>query len=96
MLEDKGVAFRYREYTRERLTPPEIERLLQLLGLEPEDVLRKSDKAYTAAGLTGSETAAELVELMAQHPTLLQRPIAVLGDKAVLCRPVDNLLELIT
>ena len=69
--------------------------MLKKLGMTPKDVLRKNDKAYKELGLTGDEKTAELVKLMAEHPTLLQRPIGVVGDRAAVGRPVDNLLELV-
>lgn len=95
MLDEHAVEYRYREYTQEPLSKPEIERVLKMLGCKPVDVLRKNDKAYKELGLTGEEPAKKLVALMAEHPTLLQRPIAVLGRRAVVGRPVENLLELI-
>ena len=45
-----------------------------------KDVLRKNDKAFKENGLTGDETDAQLIKLMAQHPTLLQRPIGVVDS----------------
>ena len=95
MLDEKGIAYRYREYTEEPLSQAEIKRVLKKLGMTPKDVLRKNDKAYKELGLTGDEKTAELVKLMAEHPTLLQRPIGVVGDKAAVGRPVENLLELV-
>ena len=49
----------------------------------------------TKAGLTGQETDEELVALMADNPRLLQRPIGVVGDRAVMGRPAEALLELL-
>lgn len=95
MLDEKKVAYRYREYTEEPLTQKEIRAVLSKLGLKPHDVLRKNDKAFKENGLTGKEPAKELIKLMAEHPTLLQRPIGVVGDKAALGRPPENLLTLI-
>jgi arsenate reductase (glutaredoxin) len=95
LLDEHGVEHRYREYTEEPLTKAEIERVLRLLGVEPHEVLRKNDRAYKELGLTGNEPKKTLVKLMAEHPTLLQRPIAVSGNRAVVGRPVENLLELI-
>jgi arsenate reductase len=45
--------------------------------------------------LTGAESDEELIGLMAENPRLLQRPIGVMGDKAVVGRPVEALLELL-
>ena len=94
-MDEKGVAYRYREYTKEPLNQAEIKRVLKKLGMTPKDVLRKNDKAYKELGLTGDEKTADLVKLMAEHPTLLQRPIGVVGDRAAVGRPVENLLELV-
>jgi arsenate reductase (glutaredoxin) len=96
LLEAHGVDYRYREYTEQPLSTTELERLLKLLGVEPRALLRKNDRAYKELGLTGAETTKKLVKLMAEHPTLLQRPIAVSGDRAVVGRPVDNILALIS
>lgn len=64
------------------------------LGVGPKALLRTRDKAYKALGLTGDEPPDVLIGHMAEHPTLLQRPIGILGDKAVVGRPITNLLEL--
>lgn len=94
MLDAKGIAYRYREYTEEPLSVEEIKTLLTRLGVTAHDVLRRNDKAFKENGLTGQESATQLVRLMARHPTLLQRPIGVKGKKAVLGRPPENLLSL--
>jgi len=94
LLNENDVAFKYREYTEEPLSKAELEKVLGYLKLGPKDLLRKNDKAYKELGLTGKESDSKLIGLMAKHPTLLQRPIGVKGKKAVVGRPVENLLEL--
>ena len=83
----------YREYTKEPLDPGEIQEVLGKHGVGPRDVLRGRDAKK--AGLTGDETDEMLVALMAENPRLLQRPIAVVGERAVVARPTEALLELI-
>lgn len=95
MLEEQGIDYHYREYREEPLSREELERVLAKLGATPGDVLRRRDKAYRELGLDGSEDDATLLAHMAEHPTLLQRPIGVLGEKAVIGRPVEALLELV-
>jgi arsenate reductase len=94
LLDEKGIAYRYREYTRERLSEEEIRDVLRRLGMRARDLLRKNDAAYKELGLTGGEPEADLVAAMARHPTLLQRPIGLAGEKAALGRPPENLLAL--
>ncbi len=94
MLDAKKVKYRYREYTEEPLSKAEITNVLALLGLSASDLVRKNDAAYKDNGLTGKESEAKLIGLMAKHPTLLQRPIGIKGKKAVVGRPVEALLKL--
>jgi arsenate reductase len=89
LLNAKGIEYRYREYTREPLSEAEIRDVLRKLGLRPRDVLRKND-----LGFTGGEPENDLIAAMARHPTLLQRPIGVAEDRAVVGRPPERLLEL--
>lgn len=86
----------YREYTEAPLTVAELEQVLGRLGLQPADVLRRNDAAFKQLGLTGKESRAVLLRHMAEHPTLLQRPIAILGQKAIVGRPPERILELVT
>jgi arsenate reductase len=66
-----------------------------MLGVPPKTLLRKNDKAYKELELTGDEGDEALLTLMADHPTLLQRPIGILNGKAVVGRPHEKLLELL-
>ena len=65
-----------------------------MLGLSPKALIRKNDKAFKENALTGAESDARLLSLMAEFPTLLQRPIGVLEGQARVGRPPENLLEL--
>jgi arsenate reductase len=94
LLDEKAIPYRYREYTREPLTESEIREVLRQLGLSARDLLRTKDPAYATLGLAGEESDDALIRAMAQHPTLVQRPIGRLPGKAVLGRPPERLLEL--
>ncbi|HET8672157.1 MAG TPA: ArsC/Spx/MgsR family protein, partial [Thermoleophilaceae bacterium] len=61
-----------------------------------EEVLRKKEPVYKDLGLDQREVSDdELIALMAEHPQLLQRPIVERGDRAVLARPPERVLELL-
>jgi arsenate reductase len=94
LLNDNGIAHTYREYTKDPLTEAELRDVFSKLGLGPRDVLRKRDA--TKAGLTGDESDDALIALMADNPRLLQRPIGVLGSRAVVGRPVEDLLTIVS
>ena len=93
MLKEHGIAYTYREYTKDPLDEAELRDVFAKLGKSPRDLLRSRDAKK--AGLTGDEPDDELITLMAGNPRLLQRPIGVVGDKAAVGRPVENLLTLV-
>ena len=93
MLNDNGIEFAYREYTREPLSVDELRDIMAKLACSPRDVLRARDAKK--AGLSGSETDEQLLELMADNPRLLQRPIGVAGGRAVVGRPAERLLSVV-
>ena len=95
MLNENGISFDRREYTKQPLSVSEIQNVLGLLGVGPRDVLRKRDPAYKELGLGADVSDAVIIEAMASHPGLLQRPIGVNEGKAVVGRPAERLLELI-
>ncbi|MCA9494187.1 MAG: arsenate reductase (glutaredoxin) [Alphaproteobacteria bacterium] len=94
MLKEREIPYTYREYRKEPLSADELRDVLRKLGLPASAVLRRNDKANAELGLTGDEPEDELIAHMATHPTLLQRPIGVVGDRAVVGRPAERLLEL--
>ncbi len=80
-------------------TPPsaaEFERLLGLLGLEPRALMRSGEPEYAELGLAdpGLPRAA-LIEALVRHPKLIERPIVVRGERAVIGRPQQRVLELL-
>ena len=93
MLDEHGIEFTYREYRKDPLTRDELSDVLGKLGVGPREVLRGRDAKKL--GLSGDESDDQLLDLMAEHPTLLQRPIGVVGKRAAIGRPAENLLELV-
>jgi arsenate reductase len=96
ILESRGADFEVVEYLKSPLSAEEIAGLLALLPDEPSELVRK-DSHFKELGLdAGDYTTAEAVaELLADHPRLMQRPVAVRGDKAVIGRPSERVEELL-
>lgn len=96
LLRGRGIDFDTVEYHVTGLTEDQIRELLRKAGAGPRDVLRTREPLVKELGLDdpGRHSDDELVALMAQHPELVQRPIVVRGDRAVLARPVERVLEL--
>lgn len=80
-------------------TPPDaatLKSLLKKLGKKPRDILRKSEDAYKDKGLGDSTLSDDdLIQAMLDEPKLIERPIIVSGQQAVLGRPPENVLALI-
>jgi arsenate reductase len=81
-------------YIEHPLSAAELKMLLRRAGLTPHDVLRTKDPAYRELVAGKKLDNEQLLQIMAAHPELLQRPIVVREDKAVLARPVENLAKL--
>src|SRR3954453_6465756 len=95
LLAERGIEAERVDYHVTGLTEAEIRDLLAKANAGPRDVLRTREPAY-AEHVAGRDLADdELIALMAEHPELVQRPIVVRGDRAVLARPVERVLELL-
>ncbi len=93
-LQEKGVEFEAVNYFEQGISAAKLKELLDRAGLKPSEAIRTKEEAYKkyVAGKELSED--KLVLVMAEHPELIQRPIVVNGNKAVLARPVEKLEEL--
>ena len=96
LLEERGATPSVRLYLESPPDAETIERVLQLLDLEPRELMRRSEAPYRELGLDDpTKTRAELIAAMAAHPILIERPVVVCGDRAALGRPPENVLALL-
>ncbi len=96
LLEENGISPEVVLYLETPLNAAELGELLGRLGIAPRQLLRKGEADYKALGLSDDSLADDkLVEAMGSHPKLIERPIVVHGDRAVLGRPPENVLELL-
>lgn len=96
LLAERGVEPTVIRYLDDPPSATEIERVLGLLGVEPRALMRKSDGPYASLGLADTaRTRAELVRAMAEHPILIERPVVIRGDRAVIARPTEKIEELL-
>jgi arsenate reductase len=82
------------KYLRTPPTAKELEALLAKLGLEPEQLVRKGEDVYKKEYAGKKLTRAQWIEAMVRHPILIERPIVVSGDRAVIGRPPENVRAL--
>jgi len=97
LLDDHNASYEAINYLE---TPPDgetIGRLVDLIEGEPGDLVRVSDDRFRELGLTAADVAdrAGVVAVLVAHPELMQRPVAVRGDRAVIARPPELVTSLI-
>ena len=96
LLVERGVDFHRVNYFVDPLPRAKLVSLIEKIGLPPREFLRTREKAYRELGLRDPSISDEsLIDAMVDHPELLQRPIVERGDRAVLGRPVEKVLELL-
>lgn len=95
LLGEQGVACDLQEYLKDTPTRAELERVAGLLGLsDPRGMMRTGEAVYSELGLREATTDA-LFDAMVAHPILIERPIIIKGDRAVIGRPPERLLDLL-
>lgn len=95
LLEERGIEPNVRKY---RKDPPDAETLdsvLEMLGMEPRELMRQKEHPYDELGL-GDESLGrdELIAAMVEHPVLIQRPVVIVDGRAAVGRPPESVLEL--
>jgi arsenate reductase len=96
LLNERGLDVEIVEYLKTPPDPATLARLLDGLGLEPRDLMRKREAPYKDLGLDdpGLDRAA-LIEAMAENPVLIERPIVVKDGRVALGRPPEAVLAIL-
>ncbi|HLM96419.1 MAG TPA: arsenate reductase (glutaredoxin) [Acidimicrobiales bacterium] len=95
LLEEHHIDAESVRYLDEPPTLADLARLMDLLGIEdPREMMRTGEPVYAELGL-GNRSRGDLLEAITKHPILLERPIFVVGDRAVIARPPERVLELL-
>lgn len=95
LLNENGVEPEIVLYLENPPSAGDIKKLLKKLGIAAEALVRRGEDEYKQAGLSKASTEAEIVAAMAHYPKLIERPIVIKGNSAVLGRPPENVLGLL-
>lgn len=96
LLESRHVDTRIITYLDNPPSPQTLKKITQMLGVSPRDILRTGEKEYKEFGMDNPDFADEqLLQLMSANPKVIERPIVIYNDRAVIGRPPENVLELI-
>jgi arsenate reductase (glutaredoxin) len=88
-LRSKSIKFETVLYLEKKLSESELKSILNKLNISPLELLRKGEEIYKTEIKNKSLSDDELIKMMIKHPNLIERPIVIIGNKAVIARPAE-------
>jgi arsenate reductase len=95
IMQERGIPHNIRWYLAEPLTKDELSALLQKLAINPSQLVRKSEPLYREQYEGKDISEAEWLDILADNPILIERPIVEKGPVAIVARPPERIFELI-
>jgi len=95
VLEEKGIEPEIIEYLKTPPTEKQLNDILKKLGLKAEELLRKKEPLFIEKYKNKKLSNAEWIKVMCKNPVLIERPIAIEGNKAVIGRPAERIIEIL-
>jgi len=97
VLKDRGVDFDAVDYYIHPLPKSKIKELLRKMRIPASELLRKKEEIYKKLVLSKKDLSEDqIIDLMAKHPDLIQRPIVEKGQRAILARPAERVKEILS
>jgi arsenate reductase len=96
LIKDQGIDPEIIEYLKTPPSAEELDAILQKLGMEPRDLMRKQEAEYKGNGLDDEALDRQaLIHGMISHPILIERPVVIANGKAALGRPPEQVLSIL-
>ncbi|AXX94814.1 MULTISPECIES: arsenate reductase (glutaredoxin) [Arcobacter] len=95
LLEEKGISADVVKYLETTPSKEELKDVLKKLNMKASELLRTGEDIYKELNLKNVNDEEKLIEIMVENPILIERPIIIKGDIAVIARPIENLEELL-
>ena len=94
-LENSGKEFKIIKYLETNLSVDELKAVIEKLGIPPLELVRQNETIWKSNFKGKNLSDAELIQVMVDHPKLIERPIVVYGNKAVIGRPTERILDIL-
>ncbi len=94
LLEKSGKPFEIVKYLEDNLSFEELKEVINLLNIKPIDLVRKNEAIWKTEFKNKSLTDDEVIDAMVKNPKLIERPIVINGNKAVIGRPTEKISEI--
>lgn len=95
ILDEKGINYEVIEYLKNTPSAKELKDIIKKLGIKPEALIRKGESIYKTEFKDKKFSDDEWINIMVKNPILIERPIIISGNKAIIGRPPEKVLELI-
>lgn len=95
IIETSGKPFEVVKYLEDIPTTQELKHIIEMLGISPIDLVRKNEAIWKENYKNKTLSDDELIKAMVDHPKLIERPIVINGNKAVIGRPPEKILDII-
>ena len=96
LLRERGLEPEVTEYLINPPTSQELSSILEMLQMQPRDLMRKKEASYREAGLEDQSLDHQtLIQAMVDHPILIERPIILCNGRAAIGRPPENVLDIV-
>lgn len=94
-LNDKGIEYTVIDYLKDSPSKKELKEIVKKLGIKPEALIRKGEDLFKENFEGKTLTDNEWIEAMVKFPKLIERPIVINDQKAIIARPTEKILDLI-
>jgi len=97
ILENRKISFTCKEYLKEGLNYSELNNIIQLLNIKPDELIRKNEKEFKDLRLSKEQinNKDDIINSIIKYPKILQRPIIINNQKAVIGRPPEKINEIL-
>lgn len=95
LLEEKNIDANVVKYLDETPSKDELKDILNKLNMTAKELMRKGEEVYKELDLKNETNEEKLLDAMIENPKLIERPVIIRGNKAVIARPIENLEELL-
>lgn len=93
ILDESGESFKTIEYLKNPPSREELKRLIKILNIEPFELIRKSEPIFIQKFGNKVLSEEESISAMLEYPILIERPIVIIGNQALVCRPPEKLYD---
>jgi len=95
LIEEQSEQLQVRDYIKDAPSVAELKEVLKMMGQKPTYILRKKDKVFQELFADKELSDAQWLKAMSEHPSIIERPIVIIGKKAYLGRPFDEFAQML-